>query len=99
MDAARRLERRIAWDVSVGGRLGVRPAHAAPPSRSAIERSSMRVGQITAPSRKIGVRFAERLQDQVVPGGPRAGVLAPERICADRIGAIEKIVGEFAGKR
>jgi hypothetical protein len=81
------------------GRLGVRPAHAAPPSRSAIERSSMRVGQITAPSRKIGVRFAERLQDQVIPGGPRAGVLAPERICADRIGAIEKIVGEFAGKR
>ena len=59
----------------------------------------MRVGQITAPSRKIGVRFAERLQDQVVPGGPRAGVLAHERICADRIGAIEKIVGEFAGKR
>jgi hypothetical protein len=32
------------------------------------------------------------------PAG-RAGVLAPERICADRIGAIEKIVGEFAGKR
>lgn len=73
----------------------MRPAHAALPSRSAIERSSMRVGQ----SRKIGVRFAERLRDQVVPGGPRAGVLAPERICADRIGAIEKIVGEFAGKR
>ena len=81
------------------GWLGVRPAHAALPSRSAIQRSSMRVGQITAPSRKIGVRFAERLQDQVVPGGPRAGVLAPERICADRIGAIEKIVCEFAGKR
>ena len=82
------------------GRLGVRPAHAALPSRSAIERSSMRVGQITAPSRKIGIRFADRLRDQVVPGAPRAlGVLAPERICADRIGAIEKIVGEFAGKR
>jgi hypothetical protein len=60
----------------------------------------VRVGQITAPSRKIGIRFAERLRDQVVHGAPRPlGVLAPEQICADRIGAIEKIVGELAGKR
>ena len=81
------------------GRLGVRPAHAALPSRSAIQRSSMRVGQITAPSRKIGIRFADRLRDQVVPAPRALGVLAPERICADRIGAIEKVVCEFAGKR
>src|ERR1700751_1393052 len=98
MDAARRLERRIAWDASVGGTARCAAGSCCPTLMlgDPAQQHEGRADHRAEPENRCPVCGAAPR-----PNGtrPRAGVLAPERICADRIGAIEKIVCEFAGKR